>query len=35
LFTSGAIETIFEHAQGIPRTISVICDKRARIGICR
>ena len=26
LFTTGAIETIFEHAQGIPRTISVICD---------
>jgi general secretion pathway protein A len=26
LFTTGAIEAIFEHAQGIPRTISVICD---------
>jgi len=26
LFTAGAIETIFEYSQGIPRTISVICD---------
>ena len=26
LFTSGAIESIFEYSHGIPRTISVICD---------
>src|ERR1035437_1603513 len=26
LFTRGAIDAIFEHARGIPRTISVICD---------
>jgi general secretion pathway protein A len=26
LFTSAAIDTIFEHAHGIPRVISVICD---------
>jgi general secretion pathway protein A len=26
LFTGAAIETIFEYAHGIPRTISVICD---------
>jgi general secretion pathway protein A len=26
LFTPDAIETIYEHAAGIPRTISVICD---------
>jgi len=26
LFTGGAIDTIFEYSQGIPRTISVICD---------
>jgi general secretion pathway protein A len=26
LFTPAAVRTIFEHAQGIPRTISVICD---------
>jgi general secretion pathway protein A len=26
LFTPAAIETIFEHSRGIPRTVSVICD---------
>jgi general secretion pathway protein A len=26
LFTGAAIDTIFEHSRGIPRTVSVICD---------
>jgi len=26
IFTASAIETIFEHSRGIPRTVSVICD---------
>jgi len=26
LFTSGAVDAIFKHSRGIPRTISVICD---------
>ena len=26
LFTATAIDTIFEHSRGIPRTVSVICD---------
>jgi general secretion pathway protein A len=32
IFTESAIETIFEHSRGIPRTVSVICDNALLTG---